>query len=178
VCGRENEELRLRFRPERVRLLFVGESPPASGRFFYRGDSGLYRAARDLFHEVDLSFEEEDFLSRFQGLGCYLIDLCGVPVDRLDAKSRRELCRSSEEPLGDAIRWFRPERIVSLVRSIERNVVRAASRAGWEGAIVSVPYPGRWARHRERFVEVLQPVVAGLLRDDRYSPQMNTDERG
>jgi hypothetical protein len=178
VWGCENEELRLRFRPERVRLLLVGESPPASGRFFYRGDSGLYRAMRDLFHKADPSIEDEDFLSRFQGLGCYLVDLCGVPVDRLGAKPRRELCRSSEEPLGDAIGLLRPERIVSLVRSIECNVVRAASRAGWEGAIVSAPYPGRWVRHRERFVEVLQPVVAGLLRNDRYSPQTNTSAHG
>jgi hypothetical protein len=43
AIGREH--LRKHYRPDRVRILFVGESPPASGRFFYQADSGLYRAA-------------------------------------------------------------------------------------------------------------------------------------
>jgi hypothetical protein len=49
----ERERLRLRYRPVLIRLLFIGESPPASGRFFYRQDSGLYRAIRDAFRRQD-----------------------------------------------------------------------------------------------------------------------------
>src|SRR6202041_2824409 len=80
------ERVRRLYRPDRVRILFVGEAPPASGRFFYRGDSGLYRAVRDTFKIVDPSIHDEDFLAAFQALGCYLIDLCPDPVDRLDSK--------------------------------------------------------------------------------------------
>ena len=94
--GRDVEDyrnrLRFRYRPERLRLLFIGEAPPASGRFFYRGDSGLYRAIRDAFRVVDPSFTDEAFLPVFQSSGCYLIDLCPDPVDRLDRQSRREAC--------------------------------------------------------------------------------------
>ena len=36
------EHLRRRYRPAHVDLLFIGEAPPASGRFFYQADSGLY----------------------------------------------------------------------------------------------------------------------------------------
>ena len=43
------ERLRQRQRPRRVIILFVGEAPPASGRFFYQADSGLYRAIREAF---------------------------------------------------------------------------------------------------------------------------------
>lgn len=43
------ERLRRGYRPARVRILFVGESPPASGPFFYQADSGLYRAVRQTF---------------------------------------------------------------------------------------------------------------------------------
>lgn len=35
------EILRRAWRPVEVQLLFVGESPPFSGRFFYQRDSGL-----------------------------------------------------------------------------------------------------------------------------------------
>src|SRR5687767_7532298 len=41
------EQLRLRYRPRDVQLLFVGESKPASGTFFYQADSHLYRAVRE-----------------------------------------------------------------------------------------------------------------------------------
>jgi hypothetical protein len=36
-------ELRARYRPTKVRVPFVGEEPPASGTFFYAGNSQVYR---------------------------------------------------------------------------------------------------------------------------------------
>ena len=43
------EELRRRYRPETVRALFVGESPPAGGTFFYAANSNLYRFTEQAF---------------------------------------------------------------------------------------------------------------------------------
>ena len=154
-----SEELRLAFRPARLRLLFVGESPPASGRFFYRRDSGLYRAMRDAFRVVDPSLNEETFLPVFQKSGCYLVDLCPEPVDHLDLKSRRAACRANEESLAKAIAQLHPPMIATLLRSIEGNVRRAASLAGGNQSFLHLPYPGRWLRHRTAFIESLVPVI-------------------
>ena len=85
MTRRGRESLRRAFRPAQIQLLFAGEAPPASGRFFYRGDSGLYRAMRDAFAAIDPSIAGTDFLSRFREAGCYLVDLCPEPVDRLTA---------------------------------------------------------------------------------------------
>ena len=41
-------------------MLFVGESP-ASGRFFYRADSGLYRAIRQTFLSAFPDLKDADF---------------------------------------------------------------------------------------------------------------------
>ena len=158
-----NESLRRSFRPALVRLLFIGESPPASGRFFYRRDSGLYRAMRDAFQSVDPSIDDENFLGRFQSSGCYLTDLCAEPVDHLDSKARRTACGSSEERLARNIAELRPARIATVVRSIERNVLRAASRADWCGGFIHLPYPGRWSRYRDAFVNTLAPTISGLM---------------
>jgi hypothetical protein len=49
-----------------VRILFVGEAPPASGRFFYQGDSGLYRAVRETFIAAFPSMPKDDFLNSFR----------------------------------------------------------------------------------------------------------------
>ena len=152
----------LGFRPARVRLLFVGESPPASGRFFDPGDSGLYRAMREAFQAVDPSINDENFLAVFQAAGCYLIDLCPRPVDHLDSKSRRAACRAGEAQLSNTIAQLQPEMIATLLRSIEGHVALAASRAGWHGPFLHLPYPGRWSRFRAAFVAAVVPVIGGL----------------
>jgi len=160
----KRERLRRRYRPSVVRLLFIGESPPASGRFFYQRDSGLYRAIRDAFRVIDPSITDEGFLTVFQATGCYLIDTCTDPVDHLDAHSRRAACLASESSLSRRIGRLQPASIVTLLRSIRANVGRALVEARWHGPILEVPYPGRWARHREIFVQTLTPQLRDLLR--------------
>ncbi|HUI82491.1 MAG TPA: uracil-DNA glycosylase family protein [Bryobacteraceae bacterium] len=157
------ERLRQRYRPSEVRLLFIGESPPASGRFFYQQDSGLYRAIRDAFREVDPGITDERFLAVFQNNGCYLIDTCTAPVDHLDARSRRAACRAGESSLCRKIQTLQPAAIVTLLRSIQPNVQRAVERAQWRGPVLEVPYPGRWASHREIFLRALVPRLKVLL---------------
>jgi hypothetical protein len=139
-------------------LLFVGESPPASGRFFYQGDSGLYRAMLSAFQRVDPTIDSTNFLSTFREAGCYLIDLCPDPVDDLDPKSRREACRAGEAALLRTIARLRPLMIVTVVRSIEKNVIRSAGGAGWHGTFLHLPYPGRWSRFRAVFVDTLAEI--------------------
>ena len=165
---RRQERLRLRFRPARVELLFVGESPPASGRFFYQGDSGLYRAMRNAFDNVDPSITDLNFLSKFQASGCYLIDLCLEPVDHLDSRSRRAACLASETTLSRTIGRLRPSKIVTVVRSIEANVARAAFHAGWHGLFLHLPYPGRWSRHKDRFVKDLVASITEVIAQQHH----------
>lgn len=150
-------------RPLPLKLLFIGEAPPASGRQFYQGDSGLYRAMREAFGKVDPSIDEAGFLARFRTSGCYLVDLCAKPVDRLDAKERRERCRQAEARLARTIARLQPWTIATVVRSIEGNVTRAATKAGWRGTCLHLPYPGRWSRFRQVFVAELEPVLRALL---------------
>jgi hypothetical protein len=165
--GRERERLRRRYRPADLRLLFIGEAPPASGRFFYQRDSGLYRAMRDAFRLIDPSITDESFLGVFQRAGCYLIDMCPRPVDQLDARSRREACVASEPLLSRTITRLQPQAIATLVRSIRCNVERATSLAGWTGPLIDLPYPGRWSRHREVFLDELVPQLRGFCMIDR-----------
>lgn len=158
----EREALRLSFQPAEVRVLFVGESPPASGRFFYSGNSGLYRAMRDAFCSVDPAVNDENFLEVFRDSGCYLIDLCAEPVDQIDSKSRKAAHVCGQAPLRRSIAELGPSMIVPLLVSIAEIVSRAASEAGWSGEIVPVKYPGRWVRHKAAFIETVAPMIARL----------------
>ena len=156
---RSRERLRRSFRPKKVRILFVGESPPASGRFFYCEDSGLYRVIREAFSKAFPNLSEQNFLKSFRDLGCYLIDLCEQPVDRLQPKARRKAHLKGEPHLSKCFRTLHPEIVIVVVRSIVRNVQRSEHRANWSGHHVELPYPGRWIRHRTAFIRQLVPIL-------------------
>jgi hypothetical protein len=142
-----------------VQLLFVGEAPPASGRFFYQADSGLYRAVRDAFLGAFPSITDDNFLDSFRELGCYLVDLCGRPVDDLGLKTRRKARFEGEAQLARIIRQLRPAIMITVVKSIAGHVRRAQQTANWTGVHIVLPYPGRWHHHRAEFLQALIPVL-------------------
>jgi hypothetical protein len=160
---RGRERLRRRYRPNQVGILFVGEAPPASGRFFYQGDSGLYRAVRDTFTSAFPYLSKDEFLQEFRDLGCYLVDLCGEPVDRLARDARLSICCAGEARLARTIRALRPTVIITLVRSIRASVERAQKMADWTGLHRELPYPGRWKHHRIEFQRQLVPILLETL---------------
>ena len=119
---------------------------------------------RDAFRTIDPSIEDANFLSVFRASGCYLIDLCPEPVDRLLPESRRAACRAGEASLSRSIARLQPLMIATVLRSIECNVTRAAAHADWHGPLIHLPYPGRWSRYREEFVCTLATTISALLR--------------
>jgi hypothetical protein len=161
----DRESLRESYQPERVRVLFVGEAPPASGAFFYRRNSGLYRALSATFEEAFPRLRGRDFLAEFRDLGCYLVDLCGRPVNGLGPRERSKARRSGEARLAGVLRRLRPLAIVVLLRSINENSARAERVAAWRGTRIVVPYPGRWVRWRAQFREILVPALRSWKRD-------------
>ena len=163
LTRREQEALRETFRPQRIRLLFIGEAPPASGRFFYSANSGLYRAMRDAFRKVDPTISDANFLTVFMASGCYLTDLCPRPVDRLAHQSRQRARVAGERLLAEQLIQLRPEKIAAVLRGIVKHVENAALLANWRGGTLELPYPGRWSYHRAEFVNTLYPSLRELL---------------
>ena len=156
--------MRAKYRPDQVRLLFVGEAPPASGRFFYQADSGLYRAMRGTFVKTFPSLEHTDFLESFRDLGCYLVDLCEAPVDKLSSQRRKKICAQAEPRLSQILQQLRPHAIATLLLSIAPNVERAQVLANWKGSHIALPYPGRWHHRHLAFEAALAPLLLAELK--------------
>jgi len=174
----ETEALRRQFLPSRVGVLLVGESPPAGGTFFYRANSILYEATRDAFYAAvpDL-VRRGGFLDRFRDLGCYLDDLCLVPVNHLKLnnplakKKRLRLREEGEAPLAARMRQYSPNAIVITVIGIAENVGRAAINAGLdELPRPALPFPGR-TEHRERYVAELGDLLLEYRRANILKPE-------
>ena len=110
------EKIRRTFRPPRVRVLFVGESPPAGGTFFYIGNSTLARYTREGFSKaygVDFQSTKE-FLNSFMNNGFYLEDLCQVPVNNMDGSNRRKTQKDSVEDFTNRLKDIGPNAVITI----------------------------------------------------------------
>jgi hypothetical protein len=163
------EHLRRRFKPAVIRVLFVGESPPAGGTFFYQGNSNLARYTEEAFAAAyERRFKNSAaFLRFFKGLGCYLDDLCLVPVNNLERAERVEHRKAGIEPLAGRLATYRPQAVVAVMRAIEPHVQDAVRRAGLDLTPVhGLPFPalGHQPRYVRSLADLLQTMrQTGLL---------------
>lgn len=163
---RNLEELRRKYCPDPIRVLFVGESPPAAGTFFYKGDSGLARYTKRAYEEAYglPAVAMTDFLNGFKAAGCYLDDLCLEPVNRMSEPARRAACKKAVEPFVIRLRAAQPQAIVPVVRRIESSVRQSAEKAGFLGRMrAALPHPGmgnhlRYMAHLSRLIGELREV--------------------
>jgi hypothetical protein len=165
----ERERLRLRFRPRSVRVMLIGESPPAAGTFFYAENSELYRATRDAFHAALPDSRNTGFLEYFARNGWYLEDLCHEPInhltDRADGSWQKRLKkrRACEPQLAKTLAQAKPQVIVVLLKGIASNVKRASTLAGCAHIERhALTYPSRWHRHRVAYRRELTQLIRSL----------------
>ena len=138
--------LRDQFKPARVRMLFVGESPPAGDTHFYRANSNLFRATREAFVQAfgpEAVSDGPRFLREFQDRGCWLVDLVDRPVNRLGDDKRQALVSGGVATLARTIADVRPVHIVAVKATVDDEVRAAMEVAGVEADLLALPFPVR-----------------------------------
>ena len=154
------EALREQFRPRRVKLLFVAESPPASGKFFYdkgpmtRFTAKAFEAAHGLTFDPT---DQKEFLTYFKSCGCFLDDICHSPIDGLPVEDRTRRLAESVAGFARRIAEFKPKAIVAVLKKIETHARIAAAQAGLHVPIHVVPFPGRG--HQTKYIECIERIV-------------------
>lgn len=130
------EDVRAKFRPKKIATLFVGESAPHSGRFFYNENSNLYRHMRKAFGGGD------DFLIQFKGNSFYLDDLVLEPINHIKASKARKEARLKAVPsLAKRLLEYQPEAVVALMCAIEPMVRIAMQQAQLSVPVQVVTFP-------------------------------------
>jgi hypothetical protein len=150
------EELRASYRPDRITTLFVGESAPASGRFFYSANSSLYHAMRRAFGG------ETTFLEDFKTRGFYLDDLVREPVNKLARQERSRLRWASIDGLSERLTQYRPTAVVIVMRAIKPMIRDAMRKAGILYEPFCAPHPafGNWTRFHSAMTEIIHSLPA------------------
>lgn len=159
------ETVRKRYRPAKITTLFVGESAPHSGDFFYSGNTRLFQQMQ---LAVEQAFgESANFLQTFKRYGWYLDDLVLEPVNHLTRSQRRAKCLGAQKSLADRIASYQPEAIVSLLIRIKPFVNAAAIMANSNTCPYVVPFPAMG--NQPRFQDAMAGIIRKLPRFSRLS---------
>jgi hypothetical protein len=148
------EKTRASYRPKHITTLFVGESAPHGGTFFYNQDSGLFREIRKAFKGESL------FLEDFKRNGFYLDDLVLEPVNHLENAVRKSQCKDAVSSLTERLRSYDPKAIVILLKSIEPMVLDAIRKAKLSCQVYCTPYPG--FGNQRRFHKAMSEIIPNL----------------
>jgi hypothetical protein len=154
------------FKPKSPELVFIAESPPASGKYFYDTSGGvtepLFRAMmRDVLNISPQS--KRDGLHAYQEAGYLLVDATYVPVNKgLTAKQRDAQILSDYPLLLDDLASLGiggNTRIVLVKANICRLLDRKLSSDGFNvlnrGMVVPFPASGNQTRFRQSISGIL-----------------------
>ena len=176
------EELRARYKPATVKILFVSETPPSGDAFFYRANSRLYKFTQEAFAEVygeERCGEGEQFLEFFKAQGCYLDDLCLDSINHLDEKMKKQMWRQGVAPLAERIRRMEPKplRCIVVVKRIEWSVRSALQQA--EASMIplsSITFPNPQYGLHKKYVRELIHILRELIKNKILDDPKNLDE--
>jgi len=155
------EILRERYRPKVVRVLFIGESRPAQGTFFYCQSSNLFEYTNQAFEQSGIMPFN---LNTFMGLGCWLYDVCDQPVNNLETADRIAFITQGISALEKAIQDLSPEYIFVVKKGdFGRLVYPHVIAAGYIDNLTacSLPFPacGQQRRYVQELSAMLQKTI-------------------
>ena len=146
----DTEAIRQTYRPDQIHILFVGESPPDGGKFFYVESQMTTHMANVIASVFSKSFKSaEAFLKFFKDERCYLDDLCLTPVNGLTEYERAREVNASIEPYANRIKKYKPQYIIAVLKKIEKQVRQSAHIAQFDDArVFAVPFAGNGQQGR------------------------------
>jgi hypothetical protein len=152
------KEAQAKYRPPNpIKVLFVGESPPSNGKYFYFGCNSLLRQMRHALEEDQST--DTDFLTNFMKRGWYFDDLVRIPVKQSEL---RKACREARDDLASRVRDYRPFIVVCLLRRIRDDVETAVLMADSDACVYAVSFPPQQPRRFREEMRLLRPRLERL----------------
>lgn len=152
-----------RYRPDRIRILFIAESPPSSrGYFYFKTTIGKDHLFRETMKALWLwpprrpmrkGLDKQPLLKEFQSMRFFLIDTCNRPVDRLSPIMRSRHIARGASTLGLRVKSLDPQAIVIVKKTVFKPVRDALRNAGLRDRVLNkkpIPFPNHGNQRRYR----------------------------
>ena len=156
---------RARYKPDKVEVLLIAESPPSSGGYFYSettiGKDHLFRETMKAlnFWPVDRPMrrgcDKRPMLKKFGSIGFFLIDTCELPVDKLEPRQRRLSTIQGASTLPHRVRELHPSQILIVKKTVFKPAWQSLSEAGFGEKILNtkpLPFPSHGNQRKFRTV--------------------------
>lgn len=164
--GPDYIQLRNSYIPQVCRVIFVCESPPASGRYFYDPNGSvsepLFRALmKDVLKFLPAS--KGDGLKEFAERGFFLLDATYSPVNHLSRSERAATILRDFPILLKSLREYATsETLIILVKTnvcdlLELRIKNAGLSVGNNGLRIPFPSSGRQSEFRTAIQKVFFP---------------------
>ncbi|MGI4805332.1 MAG: hypothetical protein ACRYFL_11205 [Janthinobacterium lividum] len=119
-------ELAQQYKPEKVKILLIGEAPGRPDKNFYLGNNNLYRTVIVAFKELYGDFASRDeFLAFFKSTGCFLDHIGLEHTNRHDLEKRKANRQNGIISLSEKLKIYQPETVIILMKALEKQVQQA-----------------------------------------------------
>ena len=161
------KEISSQFRPKIIKVLFIGESPPAKERFFFflAPNADLYNFTKQAFEIAfkDCAIDPNNFLNFFKNLGCFLDDLCENPINHLDDFTKDKKRIASISSLATRIKEYNPVVIIAIMKKIRNHITKAINISGIKPKhTFFLGYPTRKKEYIDNYIYGLSEILKSL----------------
>lgn len=157
-------KLRNRYLPETLKIIFIIESPPASGKYFYN-ETG--KTTEPLFNEMMKTLyykpvDKKDGLEFFKNQGFFLVDSTYKPVNRMKGKERVATILSDFDNLVDDLEAINgnnsPLVLVkaNICRLLEDKLKLKGFNVLNKGIVIPFPSSGQQSRFHVEISKVMK----------------------
>ena len=157
--------LRNKYLPDKIKTVFILESPPVSGKYFY-DNSGL--TSEPLFLAMMkllrfYPFDKEEGLKHFSSKGCLLVDATYTQVNELKNSDRNKVILNDFQNLLGDLDSLGIEKGVELIlvkknicELLEKKLKESGFNVRNEGVMIPFPSTGQQKKFHERIEKIYQ----------------------
>lgn len=161
---------RQKFKPEKVSILFVAESPPQGGTFFYFQNSNLYSAVFNAFQNVFPNVTHHNFLEDFKVKGCYLEDLCVSPVNKRQEFERIRARMEGIPILTEKLKEYQPKVVIIIMKDISSYVEEAIRLSKIKIQLkVVAPFPVKSQTNIDNCINIVENTLRSGIKNRYFS---------
>ena len=154
------EKKRNDFKPSKTKILFVGESRPSGGTFFYDKNSNLYRYTKESFENVGIDFS----LEKFKEMECWLYDVCKEPIGFIKSISaKRKIIEKYIPDLIKNIKALSPKYIIVVKKTCMEKVFSSILGIGYSenSNAFNTSFPS--CGNQKKYVNELTKILRNIL---------------
>lgn len=157
-------DLRSKYQPKSLNIVFILESPPVSGKYFYDEEGSIKEPLFSAMMKL-LKFnpkDKQEGLAHFADSGYYIVDATYEPVNKLKGKKRDEKILENYNNLVSDLEGLGDPKNLNLIlvkanicRLLEKRLLKAGFNVQNNGNIIPFPSTG----HQNKFTTEIGKVV-------------------